>query len=96
MRLPVRWMLVAALAALPFNAFAGTPVALDGIDNFFQVNERVWRGAQPDDHAWDDLAGLGVKTVIDLRRPNEHSTEAEKKMVEAAGMKYVNFPMNGL
>jgi protein tyrosine/serine phosphatase len=33
--------------------------------------------------------------VIDLRLPDEHSTAFEKRMVEAAGMRYVNVPMNG-
>ena len=68
---------------------------IDGIENFRKVNDRIYRGAQPDDAAWPALAKLGVKTVIDLRREVEHSVAGEKRLVEAAGMKYVNFPMNG-
>ena len=37
--------------------------------------------------------------MIDLRRENEngnHSTASEAKAVEAAGMRYVNVPMNGI
>ena len=48
---------------------------------------------------WANLAKLGVKTVIDLRREGEdgeHSTKAEAKAVQAAGMHYVNVPMNGI
>lgn len=37
-----------------------------------------------------------MKTVIDLRRADEHSTEEEAKAVQAAGMKYVNVPMKGV
>lgn len=80
-----------AAAAL---AGAASP-RIDGIENFRKVNDRIYRGAQPDDAAWPALAKLGVKTVIDLRREVEHSVPNEKRMVEAAGMKYVNFPMNG-
>ena len=76
-------------------SFAGTATRIDGIDNFRQVNDRIYRGAQPDDDAWPALAKMGVKTVIDLRREVEHSVANEKRLVEAAGMKYVNFPMNG-
>jgi tyrosine-protein phosphatase SIW14 len=80
----------------PAASFAGTASPrIDGIDNFRKVNDRIYRGAQPGDQAWPALAKLGVKTVIDLRREVEHSVADEKRMVEAAGMKYVNFPMNG-
>ena len=37
-----------------------------------------------------------VKTVIDLRREDEHSTAAEAQAVAAAGMHYVNIPMKGV
>ena len=77
-------------------SFAGAAAPrIEGIDNFRQVNDRIYRGAQPEEGAWPALARLGVKTVIDLRREVEHSVADEKRMVEAAGMKYVNFPMNG-
>ena len=39
---------------------------------------------------------MGVKTVIDLRREDEHSTAEEAKAVAAAGMIYVNVPMKGV
>ena len=87
----VGWLTLGSAAS-----FAGSvPPRVEGIDNFRQVNERIYRGAQPDDQAWPALAKLGVKTVIDLRREVEHSVASEKRLVEAAGMKYVNFPMNG-
>jgi protein tyrosine/serine phosphatase len=69
-----------------------------GIPNFHQVNDHIFRGAQPAPKAWDSLARMGVKVVIDLRREHEegHSIAAEAKAVEAAGMRYVNVPMNGI
>jgi len=86
-------LLVLALASMPAWA-AG--LAAPGVPNFYQVNDHVYRGAQPTDEGWKSLAAMGVKTVIDLRRKDEHPTEAEKQAVEAAGMRYVNIPMNGL
>jgi uncharacterized protein (TIGR01244 family) len=66
------------------------------IPNFHQVNEHVYRGGQPSPEAWPNLAKMGVKTVIDLRREDEHSTAEENKAVTAAGMTYVNVPMKGV
>jgi len=71
-------------------------VAVPGIPNFHQVNDHVFRGGQPAADAWPSLAKLGVKTVIDLRREDEHSTAAEAQAVAAAGMKYLNVPMKGV
>jgi uncharacterized protein (TIGR01244 family) len=67
-----------------------------GIPNFHQVDEHVYRGAQPTGEGWGSLARLGIKTVIDLRPPREHSCQAEQREVEAAGMRYVNVPLNGI
>jgi uncharacterized protein (TIGR01244 family) len=67
-----------------------------GVPKFHRVNERIYRGAQPDGEGWDSLAKLGVKTVIDLRPPSEHSCKAEEQAVQAAGMHYVNVPLSGV
>src|SRR5450432_3025944 len=63
---------------------AEVPVQAAGIPNFHQVNERLYRGAQPADSGWDSLAKLGVKVVIDLRRDGEegHSIAAEAHAVQ--------------
>jgi len=71
-------------------------VEVPGIPNFHQVNDHVFRGGQPAADAWPSLAKLGVRTVVDLRREDEHSTAAEAGAVAAAGMKYVNVPMKGV
>jgi tyrosine-protein phosphatase SIW14 len=77
-----------------WTALAETPAV--PIPNFHQVNEFVYRGGQPPAESWQSLAKMGVKTVIDLRREDEHSTAEEAKAVAAAGMKYVNVPMKGV
>ena len=82
------------LFALAIPAFAGSSLA-PGIKNFHQLNEHVYRGAQPTDEGLQYLAKIGVKTVIDLREADERA-QAEESVVTAAGMKYVNVPMTGL
>src|ERR1700730_10309134 len=81
------------LFVLSLPAFAGSSV--QGIKNFHQVDEHVYRGAQPTDDGFRYLAKLGVKTVIDLREPGERSRN-EEAVVTAAGMNYINIPMTGL
>jgi tyrosine-protein phosphatase SIW14 len=82
------------LIGLLSPAWAGD-IQVPGIPNFHKVNERLYRGGQPPEDAWNRLARLGIKTVIDLRREEEQSREAESRAVEAAGMRYINVPMNG-
>jgi len=81
------------LLAFVSSAFAQSTV--QGIKNFYQVDSHVYRGAQPSNEGLQYLAKLGVKTVIDLREADRRS-KAEKSVVTAAGMKYVNVPMTGL
>ena len=61
------------------------------IPNFHRVNQTVYRGGQPGSEAWQSLAKMGVKTVIDLRREDEHSTAAEAQAVAAAGIRVRRF-----
>lgn len=87
---------IAVLAlAFSLNTWAAE-LQVPGVPNFHQVNERIFRSGQPPDGSWKAIADLGVKTVIDLRRPDEHSTASEAKAVAAAGMQYVNLPMKGV
>ncbi len=74
---------------------AAVAPAADGVPNFHQVNERIYRGAQPSDDGYKFIAGLGVKTVIDLREEHGQAA-AEEKQVSAAGMRFINIPMDDL
>jgi tyrosine-protein phosphatase SIW14 len=80
------------LAALALPVFAGSAT---GIKNFDKVDEHVYRGGQPTEEGFQQLAKLGVKGVIDLREADERGRE-EERIVTAAGMKYINVPMTGL
>ena len=61
------------------------------IKNFGQMDDRFFRGGQPKENDYKQLAALGITTVIDLRNdPKDYA----KQNVEALGMKYVNSPMS--
>lgn len=68
---------------------------LPGLSNVGRVAPGVLRGAQPDKDGYATLKKMGIKTVIDMR-----TTDNEKKLVEAAGMKAIAVPIemtrNGL
>ena len=61
------------------------------IKNFGKMDDRLYRGAQPKEEDYKDLANLGVKTVVDL---TDSPTNYEKRDVESLGMHYVNIPMS--
>ena len=61
------------------------------IDNFGQMDERFYRGAQPKERDFQALADLGIKTIIDLR---DDAVSYEKRDAEAVGIKYINIPMS--
>jgi len=60
------------------------------IDNFGQINEGYFRGAQPNGRDFSDLKALGVKTVIDLTKDGEAS---EAGIVESLAMTFHRIPM---
>jgi tyrosine-protein phosphatase SIW14 len=80
--------------AAAFSSGASLPLA--GVGNFYQVDDQVYRGAQPSAAGFASLAKLGVKTVIDLREIGEHSQAGEEAIVKALGMQYVSIPMRGM
>jgi protein tyrosine/serine phosphatase len=61
------------------------------IKNFGQMDERFFRGGQPKEEQYEQLAALGIKTVIDL---TDDPKSYEKSSVEALGMRYINIPMS--
>jgi protein tyrosine phosphatase (PTP) superfamily phosphohydrolase (DUF442 family) len=60
------------------------------IKNFGQMDDRFFRGAQPKERDYKDLAALGIRTIIDLREDPEAYS---KPTVEALGMRYMHIPM---
>jgi uncharacterized protein (TIGR01244 family) len=90
--------LAASIALSPSIGAAGPPpasaahvaAARSAIDNFGQINETYYRGAQPAGRDYATLAALGIKTVIDLQADG---LPAEARLVEAAGMTFHRIPM---
>lgn len=64
------------------------------IRRFLQVTPDFCTGAQPRPEHFAMLKSRGVTTVLNLRVPTEHRADEEKAAVEAAGMTYVNIPVN--
>jgi len=87
-------LLVVSILAGGLLSGAASAQDLTGVPNFHSVNSRIYRGAQPTPQGFQELAKLGIKTVIDLREPGDRST-SEKKIVEATGMHYISVPMRG-
>ncbi len=69
--------------------------AQEGILNFGQVSERLYRGAQPDTNAIYSLKRLGIKTIINLRTSTS-TANTEAAAARAAGLVYTNFPLSGI
>ena len=94
---PIRTRLSAAALAIvlslagPYQAFAERSSALSAIkiDNFGQVSDVYYRGAQPKGADYKALAGIGIRTVIDL----SNDQQGEAASVQAAGMKFVRIPL---
>lgn len=61
------------------------------VNNFGKVAEFFYRGAQPKEDEYGQLASLGVKTIIDLRNDPKDYAETSAKQ---AGLKYINLPMS--
>lgn len=82
--------LLVIVSGLTAQAQAQSSVAVD-IENFGRVNERYYRGSQPDQSGFAQLKSLGVKTVIDLREDREPDTAG---WVRDLGMQYFNIPLS--
>jgi len=82
--------LIFSFSALAFGKSKNVKFPNVKIKNFGQMDERFFRGARPDDNDYPALAALGVQTIIDL---TDNSKEYEKPAVEAAGLRYINIPM---
>ena len=88
---------IALALTLTFSGIAAAqtiavPQVSIAIDNFAKVNDRYYRGAQPEGDDYASLARLGVKTVINLTSDDAEANEPS--MVEKNGMRYVNIPMD--
>ncbi len=85
--------LALALLVQPI-AFAQSAPQYKELPNFGQVDEHLYRGAQPRSGGIEKLASLGIKTIIDLRGASSRSRQ-EERQAKASGLNYHNIPMPG-
>ena len=71
-------------------ATRGVP-ATNGIVNFGKVNNSLYRGAQPDRNAMQELQAMGVRSVINLRMAHKVWKEEQAAAI-AYSMAYTNIP----
>ena len=63
------------------------------IPNFYQVDEVLYRGGQPNQRGLERLKSLGIKTVISLRGEDEELLQ-EKNQLQAWGINFYSLPMS--
>lgn len=78
--------------ALPAAAASQDRLASVQIENFGQVNSHFYRGAQPYGRDYQDLAALGVRTIIDLQDADGDANEP--RLAKQAGITYYRIPMS--
>ena len=86
--------LLATVATLALFASGAQPQ--EGSDhrklpNFHQVNDKLYRGAQPKMDGLQELVKLGIKTVVNLRGKGEGVLREEEE-TRSKGLRYFNVP----
>jgi protein tyrosine/serine phosphatase len=66
-----------------------------GLPNLGCINEKFYRGGQPEKDGFQQLQQLGVDIVVNLREGHEGHKE-EKAALESLGIRYVAIPWAGL
>src|ERR1700722_13352777 len=84
-----------AQAPATMQSAYGEKIHVAGVPNAGKINEHLYRGAQPKPASMAELKKLGVTTVVDLRREDNHTMEAERAEAEAQGLHFVNIPVGG-
>jgi tyrosine-protein phosphatase SIW14 len=84
------------VTAVFLRAQSAAPDYAQGLANFHQVNEHIYRGGQPSAAGLEALHAMGVKTVLDLRSRSDGHGASEQRMLESQGITYVNIAMPAL
>ena len=87
--------LLAAMAVLSLVIAAQENRSYKELPNFHQVNENLYRGAQPQSGGLKKLSELGIKTIINLRGASEETRKRQAE-AEASGMRYFNIPLSSI
>ncbi|HUE02820.1 MAG TPA: tyrosine-protein phosphatase [Bryobacteraceae bacterium] len=85
---------LAILGGIVLTGSSSAAVTPQSLTNFQAVEESLYRGAQPGDKGFRELAKMGIHTVVDLRGGGSRATK-EGELVTSLGMHYVNIPLSG-
>jgi hypothetical protein len=81
------------VALAPRSAAAQQAAADVPIARFHQVDEHLYRGAQPTELGLTRLHQLGVRTILNIRDDGDAAVESERRIVESLGMRFVHIPI---
>lgn len=90
MRMSALLLFLAACA--PAILAQGDRERVEGVKNFGRVTEGYFRGGAITSEGIENLAAMGVRTIVDLR---DNASASESKICARLGIRYVNFPMTG-
>ncbi len=90
------WLAMLLLVSLAGGCASGPcgAAATEGIANFARVDDRLWRGAQPDAAGLARLKALAAGTVINLRMGDDVEP-GEEATARRLGLVYMNVPLHG-
>lgn len=77
--------------AFTYSSFSQSNKFATPINNFGQINENYYRGAQPYAADFPALKKMGIKTIIDLQKDGLFQ---EPSWVQNAGMQYFKIPLS--
>ncbi|MEP6913456.1 MAG: hypothetical protein ABI923_11915 [bacterium] len=83
--------MIAALALFASTAQPQQRSEHKKLPNFHQVNNQLYRGAQPKAGDLQELANLGIKTVVNLRGKSEGGLKEEEE-AHSKGLRYFSVP----
>ena len=64
------------------------------MSNFRQISEKFWAGGQPSPEDLAQLARQGVKSIVNLRSPDETgSLSNEQELSKTNSLEYINLPL---
>lgn len=92
-RLIHRFAFFVILASLTSVGLSQQPVDNKKLPNFHEVNSKLYRGAQPATGGVQQLAGLGIKTIVNLRGRGE-GVRKEEAEARVAGLRYFSVPFD--
>ena len=66
----------------------------DGLPNFHKISENFYRGGQPTEEGVNNLAKLGIKTIINLRGGKNKKVSKEEIWAKKARVNFIHSPLS--